>query len=287
MRWYVKIPVKLILARLPISHRLWNWLGLFKHGKMQDFLYAQRVFTSHLTMAGLLDKEGNKDKVVMELGPGESLFTAILAKAYSFKKVLLVDVDVFVLPDLDTYKKFSLWIDDANENLRGLSIQNCENLESMLTTLDSQYLTNGLNSLKKIPDDYVDIIFSQAVLEHIYKHEFIETVKELWRVLKPGGVSTHDVDFRDHLESSLNNLRFSDQIWETSWIRSSGFYTNRILLGEMVRIFDEQGFDVEILNKMEWVKIPIPKKKLHPQFRVLCDDDLKISVATLRLRKPI
>jgi predicted SAM-dependent methyltransferase len=156
----------------------------------------------------------------------------------------------------------------------------------MLQALDSQFLTHGSSSLTSLPPESVDFIFSQAVLEHIRKHEFTETFKELWRVLRPGGVSTHVVDFKDHLEQSLNNLRFSDRAWEADWFApSSGFYTNRIRLGGMVKLIEAQGFKVDVVEKSEWDALPLPRNKLDPQFRALRDDELKVKGATLRLSK--
>jgi predicted SAM-dependent methyltransferase len=284
LRWYIKIPLKLILARIPLSHKTWYSFAIFKHGKMQDFSYARDVFIAHLARAGLLEKEKNIDKVVMELGPGESLFSALLARAYGFKRTLLIDVGAFALPGLDEYQNFSQWL--ANQGLPGPSISNCVSIDSMLAVLDSQYHTDGLDALRNLPDDSVDLIFSQAVLEHVRKNEFVDTVRECWRLLRPGGVCTHVVDYKDHLEESLNNLRFSDQLWEAEWIASSGFYTNRIRLVEMIRIFEEQGFVVNVLDKTEWRAIPIPKERLNSRFMAFTDAELKISGATLRLRKP-
>jgi SAM-dependent methyltransferase len=283
--WYIKILLKIILARIPLSHATWYKLGIFKHGKMQDFSYARGVFTYHLARADLLEKEKNIDKVVMELGPGESLFFALLAKSYCFKRSLLLDVDDFTLPDVDGYQRFSRWL--ANEGLPCPSINDCSSIDSMLAVCDSQFLIDGLNSLRKLPDDSVDFIFSHTVLQHIRKNEFIETSKELWRVLKPGGLSTHVVDFHDTIEESINNLRFSDRLWETEWMASSGFYTNRLRLAEMIRIFEDQAFKVDVLEKQEWPAIPIPKKRLNTRFMSMTDAELKISGATLRLYKHI
>ena len=283
LRWYLKIPLKFILARIPLSHQTWYRLGIFKHGKMQDFSYAQGVFTAHLARAGLLEKEKNIDKVVMELGPGESLFSALLARAYGFKRALLVDVGAFALPGLNVYQSFSQWL--ANQGLPCPSISNCTSVDSMLAILDSQYLTDGLKSLRNLPDDSVDFLFSQAVLEHVRKDDLVDTIRECWRILKPGGIITHEVDFKDHLEESLNNLRFSDLLWEADWMASSGFYTNRIRFGEMLEIFKIQGFEIAVLHKEEWSTVPIPQKYMQPRFRTIPDSDLKVSSAIIRLYK--
>ena len=47
----------------------------------------------------------------------------------------------------------------------------CKNINEILKVCNSIYLTNGLSDLKKIEDDSVDFIFSNAVLEHVYKEE--------------------------------------------------------------------------------------------------------------------
>lgn len=248
---------------------------------MQDFSYARGVFSSHLTKAGLCGKE--KHKVVMELGPGESLFSALLSKAYGFERSILVDVGDFSLPDLDAYKWYAQRLSD--EGMPCLSISECNTIDSMLSALNSQFLTCGLLSLKTIPNENVDFIFSHAVLEHVGKNDFRETVRELWRILKPGGISTHVVDFKDHLEQSINHLRFGDRIWESEVMAPSGFYTNRIQAYEMARIFQNQGFKVEILEKKEWANLPVRKRCLALRFREMADMELKISDAVFRLHK--
>lgn len=40
--------------------------------------------------------------------------------------------------------------------------------------------------------------FRNAVLEHIRLKEFLLQVLEMKRVLKPEGVASHQIDFRDH-----------------------------------------------------------------------------------------
>jgi predicted SAM-dependent methyltransferase len=231
-----------------------------------------------------LEQDKNADKTLLELGPGESLFTALLAKAYGFNRTILLDVSIFALPALDGYKEFEQWLD--SQGLHCPSIKDYASFEEMLSVLNAQYMTRGLDSLRDLPDNSVDFVFSQAVLEHIRKKQFIETAQELWRILKPGGISTHEIDFKDHLEASLNNLRFREQVWEAEWMASSGFYTNRIRLCQMLDIFKGQGFEITLVDKKEWATLPIHKKHLQPEFQALSDADLLTNVAVIRLYKP-
>ena len=53
---------------------------------MEELSHARDVFIRYLTAARMLEEGRNADKALMELGPGESLFTALLANPYCFKR---------------------------------------------------------------------------------------------------------------------------------------------------------------------------------------------------------
>ena len=55
----------------------------------------------------------------------------------------------------------------------------------MMDSCNAKYFTNGTQSLKDIDTDSVDIIFSVAVLEHIFYIEVETLLKEMARILKP------------------------------------------------------------------------------------------------------
>jgi hypothetical protein len=67
---------------------------------------------------------------------------------------------------------------------------------------------------------------------------------------------------------------------------SSGFYTNRIRFGEMMRISHHAGFKAQIINMNKWPEAPISKNKLAREFREIDTDDLLISGLDIIL-KPI
>jgi predicted SAM-dependent methyltransferase len=162
-------------------------------------------------------------------------------------------------------------------------LEMCSNLMELLDTLNSTYLTEGITSFGEIPAQSVDFIYSQAVLEHVRKREFADTIREIRRIIRPDGVSTHVIDLKDHLQSSLNHLRFGDKFWESPFVSSSGFYTNRLRSYDLIDIFSASGFHVEIISKTEWKKIPIERQSLAHQFRDLPEEILKISDIIVRL----
>jgi ubiquinone/menaquinone biosynthesis C-methylase UbiE len=118
-----------------------------------------------------------------------------------------------------------------------------------------------------IPDASIDFAFSNAVLEHVRKREFGPIVKEICRVLKPRGVTSHQIDFRDHLQYALNNLRFSERTWESEFMANSGFYTNRLSWAHMKSVFEASGFAVQSERLSQWDKLPTPRSAMAPEFR--------------------
>ena len=153
----------------------------------------------------------------------------------------------------------------------------CTTIQDILSICNVTYLTEGLTSLIQIESDSVDLVFSQAVLEHIRGEEFLETMKQCHRILRPEGVCSHRVDLKDHLGGALNNLRFSTHRWESEFFASSGFYTNRIQYSQMLQLFSDAGFAVEVTDIRRWENLPTPRNKLAQEFREIPDDELCIS----------
>jgi SAM-dependent methyltransferase len=127
-----------------------------------------------------------------------------------------------------------------------------------------------------IPDASVDFCFSNAVLEHIPKLDFEKLAIELRRVLKKTGICIYRVDLRDHLGGGLNNLRFSDSMWESTFFKKSGFYTNRIRFSEILNIFNSAGFKCEVTRKLEWPELPCPLFAMDSRFHRYKLDDLRV-----------
>ena len=75
--WRLKIALKLLLARAPITRRVWNRAKVVRHGHMRDSSYALGVFDRHLGRVDFPGKPGGF--ACLELGPGDSLLSAIIA----------------------------------------------------------------------------------------------------------------------------------------------------------------------------------------------------------------
>jgi SAM-dependent methyltransferase len=277
--WWMKIGAKLVLSRLPFAYAVWQKLGLFRHGLMDSHDYALRIFRDHAERAGLQGKL--QGRTVLELGPGDSISTAVIAAAYG-ARAILVDSGNFARADVAPYRVLQAAL--LKENLPCPSIDDCPDVRSILERCGARYLTEGLQSLRQIESGSVDLIFSQAVLEHVRRKDFLATQRECRRILKPGGVCSHRVDLRDHLGGALNNLRFSERVWESEFFARSGFYTNRISFAQMPSLFSEAGFQVELTDVRRWPTFPTPRNRMDRQFRELPDDILLVSGFEVLLR---
>lgn len=277
--WWAKIGIKLALSRLPIPYPAWRRLGLFLHGPMLDIAYAMHVFNMHYSRV--------RDFlpipfITLELGPGDSLMTTLLATEQQCSRTYFVDVGDYVIRNMKPYNEVL-----GRLSLRTNPMRPFSSLEEVLTFTNSVFLAEGISSLKIIPDTSVDFVFSHSVLEHVKLNEFEETISNLFRLQTPGGVASHFIDLQDHLAYGLNSLRFPRDIWESKLFFSSGFYTNRLRASQIADIFRSLGYeilDLEVLKK--WDTLPLPIEQLHKDFRNLSLEDLCTAWIHLVVRRP-
>ena len=218
----------------------------------------------------------------LELGPGDGILSALLAPALGAAGLTLLDSGDYADKDINKYHQ---QINDFLAKFHHYALPdytNCTSIDKILKSAGGAYHSKGLDSLKMLSDDSFDIIYSQAVLEHVRRDEFSETMRQCRRLLKPNGVMSHVVDFKDHLGGGLNNLRISSGLWEQNWFAlKSNFYTNRLRFSEVVKICEDSGFTLKTTEVSRYEITPIQRKQLVSEFSGLSDDDLSISEAHL------
>lgn len=263
--WILKIFLKIFITLLPLRLNWWKRFGIFKTGKMLDMNYVLSVASNHFEFK----KYSKNFKHIMEIGPGDSLYSALIA----FKNG--ANVCYF----LDHYPHAEAGCTQIANLLK----------ENLIDTskCSIHYWTDGLDAFTKLEDSEVDFIWSHTVLQHIPKEELPIYLKEMFRVLSPGGVMSHKIDFKDCISGGLNNLRFSTAVWESSVFRRSGFYTNRIRYNQMIELFLASGFDLIDEKITYFDKLPILKKALSKDFVNLREVDLMVSGCHIVARKRI
>jgi hypothetical protein len=278
--WWAKGALKLGLSRLPVGYARRRSLSLSRHGGMERPDYALRIFREHLDAAASFHRNDGGRFTLLEMGPGDSLFTAVIAAVHGARTTWLIDVDRFANTDVAIYRTLATYLAD-----RGLHVPDAvvtaDTIDKVLAACGAMYLTGGLKSLRGLPDGSVDFIFSNSVLQAVRRDEFLDTLKELRRVMHPQGCGVHSIDLRDMMSFSLHHLRFSQRVWESDFVRRSGFYTNRLRLAEIVRACGDAGMDAEVCEVKRWEAMPIDRTKLAPPYRQMSDDELL--AATIRI----
>ena len=99
--WWAKIIIKMMLSRMPLHYSFFAKIGLFRHGKMDNPKYALQVFSEHFERTGFSKKGGGF--VALELGPGDSFVSAIVANAYGASKCYMVDAGNFAIDDIKIF----------------------------------------------------------------------------------------------------------------------------------------------------------------------------------------
>jgi predicted SAM-dependent methyltransferase len=176
---------------------------------------------------------------------------------------------------MQRYQKMATYLESIG--LESPEVENVDSISRLLEMCSARYLTNGLKSLRTIPSSSVDFMWSQAVLEHVRRSEFLDTMVELRRIVRGNGACSHRIDLRDHLGGQLNHLRFSEQVWESDFMSTSGFYTNRIRFPKMMELFREAGFEPKVMQKDTWDQLPTARSLMDEAFREYSDSDLCVS----------
>ena len=110
--WALKIILKIIFSRLNIPYSFWKKFNIFKHGQMESFEYSRKIFEGHFRDMSKVNKIDNP--VIMEIGPGDSLFSMIYSRKYSEEKFYFLDVNDFASKDLNLYFKLQKNLEKEN-----------------------------------------------------------------------------------------------------------------------------------------------------------------------------
>lgn len=270
--WQLNLAAKVILSRMPVSYDIWKRVGFFNLGAMERPEYALLVFRRHFDFAGMSKRP--KGFTCLELGPGDSLSSALIGPAFGASQTYMVDVGSFANTDPATYHELAVYLRENALPVADISkVRTCEQL---LAVCSAKYLTNGLASLRQIPSASVDFVFSHATLQQVRRAEFLSVMKELRRIQRPGGIGSHSVSMRDLIGGAANDLRFSARAWESPLMAQAGFYTNRIRYPEMLALFRQAGFEPQVIHVGRWDKLPIPRQKVAQEFCKFSDDDLLV-----------
>jgi hypothetical protein len=130
----------------------------------------------------------------------------------------------------------------------------------------------------------LDLIYSQAVLEHV--DSLTETYQAMFTWLKPGGYASHIIDFTAHYLSPFWNGHWAYADWQWKLVRGRReFLLNREPLSTHLACVERAGFEV-ILLKRDYDRDGLNLQSHAPRLKVSDPEDLCTRGAILILRKP-
>ena len=160
---------------------------------------------------------------------------------------------------------------------------------------DPKVITEIAASLEKIPlpDASIDVAFSNAVGEHLY--DLDQSYRQLYRITRPGGFGSHQVDFRDHrnFDRPLEFLLLEEAEFQKLFEDAHGECGNRHRPDETADVLRAAGFEViefspNIFCPPEYLAEFLPRLRaaVHSRFRKRDPETLKEISGCFRVRKP-
>lgn len=189
-----------------------------------------------------------------EFGSGYDLVIPIGIRLLGFKDLTCIDIRELVFPELinDSVKRLKKYKDKFVENselLKNVPSINENNFRDVLNdNFQIKYIA-PLDARKTgIESDSIDFILSNATMEHIPEKSLPDIMKECYRILKPGGIMSNAIDYRDHWSffdseiSVYNYLQYSETEFEK--LNPSIMYQNRMRHKDYMKIISDTGFKI-------------------------------------------
>jgi SAM-dependent methyltransferase len=259
----------------------------------KDLDYA--LLGGHIYLA-ILAGEFLRGKKVLEIGPGPNFGLPLILACHGAEVMV---ADRFLTPwDPDYHPKFYRLLRDSLKT--NWALVDYAPLDQIL--FQGQYSPGSislcscsLEELSIVPDQSIDVVISNAVLEHLY--DLPLAFSHLARITKPGGLGIHQVDFRDHRDFShpLDHLLLEDEEFCQEFTQRQGECGNRYRPAEMKQLFDLAGFEVRIFQPNlftddEYLREFIGRLRQagSSRYRDYAADDLRaISGLFLTVRRPL
>lgn len=247
---------------------------------------------------------GHVPETTLQIGPGGSLGCEVLLSMLGVRKAFTLDPFPLLTFDLDNFMNSLKLLLDVTGCFRGINGFDPYVIKiPEYEVLDKAHFRIGESTVQHFfprsfeetgfENDAVDFLFSVATFEHV--RDPLKCIREAKRILKPGGVTVHCIDLRDHRDFNrpLNFLHESDESWRSlmeEYCRHNGSgYMNRWRAGEFVRAFEGEGFEIlemdpEMKISAEALASELPY--LDQKYRSLEREDLAtISMSIVARRK--
>lgn len=225
-----------VTRTLPVSNKY--FLNKVQH--------AQNHYQNFLTYNQL---ENNTQKYY-EFGAGWDLIAQIAISLLGFQ-VTCIDIRKLIFNNLilDSLEKFNKNALNISFSFEKLNIGPHEKpLDFLKRQFNFSYIAPLDAKSTGFESDSIDLAASTTTMEHIPAADIYGILKETYRMLKPGGILSMKIDYRDHwsyFDSSIsfyNFLQYSEKEWKK--YNPSLHYQNRLRHKDYLEIINKTGFEI-------------------------------------------
>lgn len=262
----IKSSIQWVVSFMPKSTNINRLMQLYvtKSLPISDVELNARMDIVNRHLNSYCERFGKMPEKILDIGSGSDLSLPLLMTRHA-EKVVASDINRL-----------------ANEYL----------VENILGRIGFESLNeSGLEYVVYQPpiipfdDESFDLITSTSVLEHVPKIQVPVLAREIFRVLKNNGVSTHHIAHKDHWSDSdqkippMNYLRYD----ENQWIKYNPplLHQNRLLSSDYIKIFINAGFQL----KSTLTKVSVPDFEIAKCFESYGAEDLSTTHTWLTLLK--
>jgi SAM-dependent methyltransferase len=245
---------------------------------------------------------GRRQLHLLEIGPGKSFVTPILWAGHpAVETVTVIDkYDSELIRDPYYYTDLIRCVEVALRLPRpgylnffpfgGFDVKKCK--KAFVLDKDGLHFNEDVVrhtiyqdfDVWSLGDDYFDFVYSHATLEHVDNP--LKTITEIARVLRPGGITVHQIDLRDHRfpDEPLRFLAYTDE----EWIREQqtcSYTLNRWRADGFRKAFVASGLELLWEGSAKLPATESVMRSLDARFREVPRSDLLKTGVTFLLRK--
>jgi len=265
--WKLKILIQFILAYLPKGEQI-NYLLQKQIGSHSQERIKMYILENVKRLTFISEYVELRDSSVLEIGTGWNGVGALLLYLMGAKVVYTYDHIPHVRWELlqTSISEIEKQIDQISlitsipySQLydRLVMLKNATSLNMIFERANIIYKAPGDARKSGLPDKSMDLVYSNAVLEHVPEQLIHDLTIETRRILKQNGVAYHAIGLHDHYVSfdkkltNVNFLKYPEWVWAL-FIKNRISYHNRLREKQFIEIFKLYGAKIEAMrNKID------------------------------------
>lgn len=265
MNWRLKAVLEKVLSLTPGRDTVRYWAQRHVTRSLplptQDFYWRVLNASEHLDNHREYGRVELSQAVFFEFGAGWDLTVPLVFCAAGVRRQLVYDIDPLVRPwlvgvsvdrlrDFEPFRRDGLF-QSCQPDPRRIPTDPPEAPEAFHAWLSSagiRYVAPGDARATGLDDDSVDCVTNTATLEHIPEADIRSIMGEMYRILRPGGLLSCQIDMSDHYSHTdphvgpWHFLRYSEREWRR-W-NPDLLYQNRLRAPTYQKLIADAGFDI-------------------------------------------